>query len=292
MNAISRITLTSLCAGAALSTACAFSQTDDFQRPPKVLVLQREYMKPGKAGSLHEKSESAFVRAMAAAKWPVHYVAMESWTGANRALFMTGYDSFAAWEKDNMDQSKNAILSAAMDNAWAADSQLVNSTDQGAFAFRDDISQPAAVEIASERFFDISMYKVKQGHEKEWVELNKIYQDGYKKAAPEVSWATYQSIYGADNGGMYLIIQPMKSASEVDKVFSDNKKFEAAIGPAGMKRLAELTAACVESMQENLFHFNPKMSYVSDRFKAIDPEFWKPKAMAAPKPAADVAAKP
>jgi hypothetical protein len=41
--------------------------------PPKVLVIQREFLKPGKSGSLHERSESAFVRAMTAAKWPTHY---------------------------------------------------------------------------------------------------------------------------------------------------------------------------------------------------------------------------
>ena len=37
---------------------------DGTNPPPKVLVIQREFVKPGKAGSLHERSESAFVRAM------------------------------------------------------------------------------------------------------------------------------------------------------------------------------------------------------------------------------------
>src|ERR1035438_6553641 len=54
--------------------------------PPKVLAIIREYTKPGKAGTLHEKTESAFVQALTAAKWPTHYIAVESLSGKNRAL--------------------------------------------------------------------------------------------------------------------------------------------------------------------------------------------------------------
>src|SRR3979409_546583 len=68
--------------------------------PPKILVIGREYTKPGRAGAAHEKTESAFVQAMKRAKWPTHYLAVESLSGKSRALFLTGYDSFAEWEKD------------------------------------------------------------------------------------------------------------------------------------------------------------------------------------------------
>src|SRR5215469_2581495 len=80
----------------------AMAAAQEMPGPPKVLVIQREYLKPGRAGSVHEKSESAFVRAMAAAKWPTHYFAVESMSGPSRALFLLGYSSFAEWEKDNM----------------------------------------------------------------------------------------------------------------------------------------------------------------------------------------------
>src|ERR1700680_4429171 len=80
--------------------------------PPKVLTIFREYTKPGKVGSPHEKTESAFVRASMEAKWPTHYLAVEALSGKSRALFLTGYDSFDAWEKDVSAQQKNATLSA------------------------------------------------------------------------------------------------------------------------------------------------------------------------------------
>src|ERR1039458_10333350 len=79
----------------------AFGQdTPAGNMPPKVLVITREYTKPGKSGTQHEKAESAFVQAVTRAKWPTHYLAVESLSGPSRALFLTGYDSFAAWEKD------------------------------------------------------------------------------------------------------------------------------------------------------------------------------------------------
>src|ERR1035438_3100742 len=61
--------------------------------PPKVLAIIREYTKPGKAGTLHEKTESGFIQALTAAKWPTHYIAVELTQRKNQALFLTGYES-------------------------------------------------------------------------------------------------------------------------------------------------------------------------------------------------------
>src|ERR1700730_5239292 len=88
--------------------------------PPKVLSIQREFIKPGKAGAVHEKSESAFVQAMTRAKWPTHYLALNALSGKSRALFLTGYDSFEAWEKDTLAVQKTPTLSAAIDRAALA----------------------------------------------------------------------------------------------------------------------------------------------------------------------------
>jgi hypothetical protein len=49
-----------------------------------------------------------------------------------------------------------------------------------------------------------------------------------------------------------------------------------------MKRLAELTAACLQSSATNIFTFNPKLSYQANEWIKSDPSFWKPKPAAAP----------
>jgi len=94
---------------------------------------------------------------------------------------------------------------------------------------------------------------------------------------PNAHWATFESRYGADNGGEYLVATAMRSMSEIDQQQADSKQFEAALGASGMKRLEELSALCLEKSQSNLFMFNPKMSYPPAEWVKEDPGFWKPK---------------
>jgi hypothetical protein len=44
-------------------------------------------------------------------------LAVSAITGKPRVLFLTGYDSFEAWEKDTRATQNNATLSAALDRA-------------------------------------------------------------------------------------------------------------------------------------------------------------------------------
>jgi hypothetical protein len=254
--------------------------------PPKVLVIMREYIKPGKTGSLHEKTESAFIHAMSAAKWQTRYFAADSLSGPSRALFFVGYPSFEAWEKDNLATQKNATLSAAMDRASIADGDLLTSYDSSVSVYRDDLSlRPKSFSIEQMRYFEISRFVVRPGHEKEWEALAKMYVSGFEKAVPNAHWVTFESVYGLDNGGLFLIFNPMKSLAEVDQGMGDPKLFMNSLSESDRKKLTELTASCIESSQTNLFAFNPKESYPADEWIKADP-FWKPKTVApAAKPA-------
>jgi hypothetical protein len=267
------------------SIASAQETADPAIGPPKVLVIQREFVKPGKSGAMHEKSESAFVHAMTAAKWPTHYFAAQSLSGPSRVLFLIGYDSFEAWEKDNRATEKDATLSAALDRASVADGDLLSSYDSAAYTYREDMSLRAStVKVSEARYFEISVFTVKPGHMHEWEELVKMYTSGFGKSVPHAHWATFESMYGANNGGVFLVFNPIKSLAEVDAAMGDGKQFMSGMSDSEKKKLGELTAACIESVQTNVFSFNPKMSYPSDEWIKSDP-FWKPKATA-PAPAA------
>jgi len=245
--------------------------------PPKVLSVFREVLKPGKAGMVHEKAESAFVQAFTKANWPTHYLAATSLSGKPRALFFVGYDSFAAWEKDNKATEKNATLAAALDRASMADGELLSEAAGLTLVYREDQSLRAnTVNIARMRYFEITVFHVKPGHEKDWDDAVKLVTPVYEKM-PDVHWATFEAAYGAPSG-TYAIFTPMKSLDEVDKAYARDKDFMAAMGEAGMKRLSELSAAAIDSIESNLFQFAPRMSYVPDDWVKADPDFWKPKA--------------
>ena len=250
--------------------------------PPKVLVIFREFLKPGKAGSTHEKSESAFVQAFTRAKWPTHYLTVDSLSGKPRSLFLIGYDSFDAWEKDNQATQKNTSLSSALERAAAADGELLSDYDAGVFTLKEEYSLHTPVDIPHMRYFEITRFQVKPGHDKDFDELAKMYVAAYDKI-PDVHWATFQGVYGPE-GNTYLVFTPMKSASEIDKSFVTGKQVEAAMGAEGGKKAADLSAATIESSQTNLFIFNPRISYVQDEWIKADPDFWKPKAAAAAAP--------
>jgi len=256
---------------------------DQTTPPPKVLVIYREFLKPGKMGSAHEKTEAAFVSASMAAKWQEHYVAMDSMSGSPRSLFFFGYDSFEAFEKDQLATQKNASYSAALDRASGADGDLLSSQEATALLYNDEQSFQSSVPIAKMRYMEIGRYVVRPGHDKDWAELVKLYRDAYQKAMPDAHWAAYDAVYGQNAGGIHLIIVPMQSLSEADKNFAGSKKIQAALGDDGLKRAAELEAACMQESGTNIFAFNPRMSYVPDSWVQADPGFWKTKTNVAQK---------
>jgi hypothetical protein len=269
-----------LCLSAGAGVVLAQDSAPGVNGPPKVLVIQREYLKPGKGGSLHERSESAFVRAMNAAKWPTNYIGMNSLSGPSRALFFIPYASFAAWEKDNQATEHNATLAGAMDRAALADGELLSSYDSSVWTFNEEDSLNSDGGLADQHYMEITSFKIRPGHRKEWEDLVKMAKSGYAKV-PNMHWATFESMYGADNGGVYLVVTSMKSLSEADAEDGQSKQFMEAMGEGGMKKFSELEASCVEKVQTNLFQFDPKMSYPPAEWVKANPDFWKPK-MAAP----------
>jgi len=281
----------------ALACCCISSAQDQSSSSfPKVLQITREFTKPGKAGAVHDKAESAFVQAMARAKWPTNYIGMTSLTGKQRALFLTRFDSFEAWEKDNAAVAKNATLASSIDRAGFNDGDLLESMDQAVFYYRESMSLRPIADISKMRYLDVMVFKIKGGKNREWQELVKLAKEGYGKGDPEAHWGTFEMVYGGD-AGTYLVLTARKSLAEVDRGFSIEKDVMSAIGEANGKKMDELFASCVESLQTQLFAFNPSMSYPSEEWVKSDPDFWKPKtqtAMAVPKKPVveDVKAKP
>ncbi|MGA9061769.1 MAG: hypothetical protein WB341_08900 [Terracidiphilus sp.] len=247
---------------------------------PKVLQIAREFIKPGKSGAIHDKSESNFVQAMARAKWPTHYVAMNSLSGKLRALYITGYPSFDAWEKDNTAIDKNAALSAELDRDSVADGELLNGMDAAVLYYDEDTSYRPNPDLSHVRYMEISVYKIKPGRGKEWSDLAKMAIDANKKAGTSAHWATYEVAYGG--GDEYVIFSADKSMAEIDTGYAEDKQFREAMGEDGMKTFHELIRDCIDSSDSELFQINPRQSYPPEEWVKADPEFWKPKPAAAP----------
>jgi hypothetical protein len=244
--------------------------------PPKILVIQNEHLKPGKDGGPHAKTESAFVQAFKDAKWPEAYLGMDSLSGSTRSLFFVGYDSFAAWEKDNQAVAQNATLSAALDQAKIADGELLDSYASSTYRYREDLSLRAPVDIPHMRYFEIAVVRVRPGHGQDFEAYAKLYMSAYEKI-PGAHWTAYEDMYGNESGDRFIFITPMKSLAEVDQEMADEKQVHSGMSADQMKKMADLAASTVESSGSHLFKFNPKESYPPESWVKADPTFWSAK---------------
>jgi hypothetical protein len=267
-----------------LSLAAVFSPALNAQNamadgPPKVLVIDREYLKPGKGGMLHERSESAFVHALADAKPASPYFALDSLSGASRSLFLYGYDSFDEWEKQAATVHSNKALSAKLDQASQADGDLLASYDSAVMMLRPDLSLNKG-SIDGARFFEITTFVVKPGHTHDFAELAKMYSDTYHKIDPEAHWDTFELTYGnptpgTAGGAIFLVFNTMKSLAETDKSMQSSDKFASELGVDGMRKVSELTAASIAATGSNLFVINPRESNPPSEWVKKEPGFWK-----------------
>ena len=261
-----------LFAGMSIAGSVSATAQDGTTPPPKVLIIQNEQTKPGQNGP-HHKTEAAFVKAFADAKWPQHYTGMESMSGKARCLFFVSYDSYEAWQKDNDAVEKNTTLSAALTAANVADGAYVEAFEQSAYNYREDQSLNAPVKIEDMRYFEISLFNVKPGHQKDWSDLVKMYQKAYE-GKQGVHWATFEKMYGTNSGSRYIVVTPMKSLAEVDQELMTDKGMMGSMSADDLKKLGELSAASLDSVESSLFAISPKMSYVPDSWVKAAPDFW------------------
>src|ERR1700678_692418 len=256
--------------------ACSISTllvAQDILPTAKLLVISREYTKPGKDGAPHQAVEGAYPKALAAGKVPNHYLAAVSLSGPPRVLFFHGYDSYAEWAKWSIGATTDPAIAATLARTTPAGCGLLPSKDYTVWAKRDDLSIDPGFRVGS-RVEVIIQYLVRPGHGQEFEDLVKLYTDGYKGVSG-MHWGTYEEIYGPP-GNAFLVIITHKSAAELDAEDDNDKKFVENLGPEGLKKLALLEASCLESKQTDLFSIDPKMSYPTERMLKADPEFWKP----------------
>ncbi len=249
--------------------------------PPKVLQFTGEMVKPGKTGAVHEKSESQFVQAVTAAKWPTTYIGLTSISGPASAIFLADYASFDALEKDTAAIGKNKALSAALDRATELDGGLLDSFDQTLLTYNEEQSYHPAIDVSQMRVLEVNIFHVKPGHRKQWSDLVKMVKAAYDKAAlGDVNWSTYELAFGGEDGTFYIFTWH-KSLAEVDHEFTEGKQFMDALGD-GIKKFDGLLAESVSGTENQLFAVNAHMSYVPGEWTKADPSFWKPAPAARP----------
>ena len=267
--------------GVCLAGAAVAQAQETVMGPPKVLTTIREVEKPGKSAA-HADWEAGYPRAFAKANWPTHYLAMRALTGEPRVLFLIGFDSLAAWEKDAAAQDANASLTADTDRLDAKDGDFLTESRRATLIYMPELSYHPEVSVKGTRYFMVVAIHIKPGHNDHFVEIRKMVKAAHEKANLSDHYAVFRFTLGAP-AGSYVIFIPMKSATELDQ-WEDvhGQTYKDALGEEGRKKLDEFNREGLQSSESQLFMLSPKMSYPPKEWVAADPEFWSPKAAMMP----------
>lgn len=244
--------------------------------PPKILHIGVEYVKAGKEGTPHQKAEAAVAKVASDAKWSQHYIGMTSLSGASRALFFFPYDSMADAEKEHQAEMAQTDVANKIEQANAEDAELLTSRVDSWWLLRPELSHSENAPLKSLHLFEISRVRIKPGHGPEFEEYLKMLRSYLDKNEPDRHLAVYQSLYGDNNGGYWLLIAPVASGEELDKLFEARRNTAQKMGDADYKRFMGLVESSVMESQRNLYAVDPQMSYPWDEWVKADP-FWQKK---------------
>src|SRR5579862_4337430 len=145
-------TLCSLLGIGLLGAAAPLLPDQNAPQPPKMLLIVREDIKEGK-GAEHEQSESRFMRAAAAAKFPANILGLNSITGTAQAWFLEAYDSFESIEK-----SRAAMHNPELASLDGLDAEFRSGSRSSIAVYRPDLSyhgQQLMQTLPKMRYFNV-----------------------------------------------------------------------------------------------------------------------------------------
>ena len=242
---------------------------------PKILQITREQIKVGHEAA-HLVTESGWPTAYASVKSPDAYIALASMTGTSEVWFISPWESQTARAKSMDRDGSNAVLSATLDRLWAADAAHLDGSNQIEAVAVPELSHGAYPDLNHARFWEITTFRVKPGHEARFAETAKIYGTLVDRAAPGASWRVYMVSEGMP-GPTYLIFSTVQAFGEFDKGMASDEAIGKAATPAEMAILSKFSLESVVNTVSNRYRLDPKMSYVSAETKAMDPAFWNKK---------------
>lgn len=247
---------------------------------PKIIWMYREDVKPARA-SAHEKVEQSFAQLWSSLNVQP-FIGMEAVSGnASEALFISGYDSFATYDKDFQlfMNASNGSRKTEYEQLERQESDLVTGVRSVIATYRPDLSYLSdrfMTDLPKSRFVMIETMRVRPGADDSFASGAKIFADASQKAEIQHPWVVYQVLSGSPMG-TYLVFSPMSSMKDMDDDLMAHQKVAQAMGEDKMKEMMKGSGEVFSYIERDIYSFNPKISHVSAEFAAADPEFWGPK---------------
>jgi hypothetical protein len=250
---------------------------------PNVITIFREDVKYGHDAD-HERLETGWPAAYAKARSPYTYIALTSISGASEAWFISPYQAWQALGDSRKFESDNAELSAEITRLQRADAEHVTAGRSLHLQARPDLSFGTFPNVGRIRYYEITWFRVRPGHDQEFDQAAKIYKAGYQKAAPQASYRVYEVAAGVP-GPTYLVFASQQTLAELDRSQAQGAAVAATFSAEDQRLLQKFSTEGLVNVETQRFAMNGPMSYVDQATIDQDPAFWRPKKAAAKKPA-------
>ncbi len=264
---IAAVAIACVVPGWALGQSLATSQ-------PKLLQIYLEEVKVGHVAE-HVQTEAGWPAAYEKANSPDYYLALESVTGPNRVWFVAPFESHEALGESMKRERDDPILSSELAKLSREDSEnLTGARSIQAVALKD-LSYGTFPDMATQRYWQITTFRVRPGHEMSFIGAAKAYGTAAARLAPEERYRIYQVVAGLPDAN-FLVFSSFRSFANLDEAMAMHRKILSGLN-AEERAAFDKFAEGVISTETERFRLSPEMSYVSKEVRQQDPAFWNPR---------------
>jgi hypothetical protein len=273
MIKLSQLALLALsCAGA----APVFAQAQGLPTSqPSLVTIIREEVKVGRAAE-HARIEAGWPAAFERAKSPDYYLAMVSMTGPSEAWYILPAANHAAIGESTKRDDADPVLSAELARLSRLDAEVLNNSRTIQAVARPDLSMGAFPNLARQRFWEITTFRVRPGHEQEFDAAAKAYGSAAARSAPSTTFRVYEVIAGMLTP-TYIVFSSIESYAQFDQMMANGMQTMQGATADERTALQKFSTDAELNAETNRFRLDPKQSYVSRETRATDPAFWMPK---------------
>ncbi len=241
---------------------------------PNFLMIYREEVKVGHVAD-HTKVEAGWPAAYDKAKDPYTYIALVSLTGPNEAWFVTPFDSQAAIG-DSMKREDTPALATSLERLSRSDAEDVNRVSGILARARKDLSHGPYPDSAKQRFYSVTVFRVKPGKEAEFEAAAKAFGSATERAGVSHNYRVYQVVAGLPSP-TYLIFASCTDYGAFDQYMADSDSIMKAATSDEQASLMKFSEDGLLGTETTRFRLDPVMSYVPQSVRMEDPAFWMPK---------------
>lgn len=241
---------------------------------PSILSIIIEEVKVGMDAD-HAANEAGWPAAFAKAGSQFYYMALASMTGSSEVWYLAPYASWTQEGESMKQNDANPELAAELARLWRADGQYLNSSRSLQAVARPDLSYGAFPNLGLVRYYEITTFRVRPGHEEGFDAAVKTYIAALKRADSGASFRTY-SVAAGMPAPTYLVFGSVNAYGEFDQMMADGMAMWQSLTPEEMTVMQNTMRNDVINVITHRYRVDPAMSYVSPEAKAADPAFWGP----------------